>query len=342
MNPRLRAIVLVAVVAIVAIGIPFVVSTPDNGYQALNLSYALTFAVAIMGLNILTGYSGQVSLGHGAFIAVGAFVAAIGVHYYNLPWPLTIPLAGVISGLLGFLIGIPALRLEGIYLALATFALGVAAPTVLKKPGQLGGVRGIILPPVTSPIDGIGDEQFFYFVTLIVAAILFLIAWNLLRGRTGRALRAIRDGELAARAFGVDLPSYKTLAFAVSAAYAGVAGALYGLLTAFVSADAYPFQLSIQILIGAIIGGISTLEGAIFGGLFAWYLPVLSQQFLLPINKQLANAAPTVTQGVILLIVMFLARQGVAGLLRRGYYELQVRFFESEADVTPEGAAVQT
>lgn len=344
MSSATRTAVLVAIVAIVAVGLPFVVASPQNGYQAVNLSYSLTFAIAILGLNILTGYSGQVSLGHGAFIAVGAFASAVGIYYFNIPWWLTIPIAGVVAGFLGFLIGIPALRLEGIYLALATFALGVAAPVVLKKPGPLGGVRGIILPPITSPVDWLGDEQFFYFVCLIVAAVLFLIAWNLLRGRTGRALRAIRDGELAARAFGVDLPAYKTLAFAVSAAYAGIAGALYGLLTSFVSADAYPFQLSIAILVGAIVGGISTLEGAIFGGLFAWYLPVLAQQFLLPINKDIANAAPTTTQGLILLLIMFLARQGIAGLIRRGYQGARARFTDSgsSSDVPPEGAALQT
>lgn len=326
-----------AVVAIIVVGLPFVVP----GYQALNLAQALTFAIAILGLNILTGYSGQISLGHGAFLAVGAFVAAITIQRWNLPWPLTLPLAALVSGLLGFVIGIPALRLEGVYLALATFALGVAAPTILKKPaGLTGGVRGIILPPITSPTDALGDEQFFYFVCLAAAALLFLIAWNLLRGRTGRAWRAIRDAEVAARAFGVDLPSYKTLAFALSAAYAGVAGALLGLATTFVSADAYPFTISIYLLIGAIVGGLGTLEGPIFGGLFVWYLPILAQQVL---PSKIANAAPSVTQGLVLLLVMFVARQGVAGLLRRGYHELRVRFLESGAgEMTPEGAPVHT
>lgn len=312
-------------ITVIAIGLPFVVP----GYQSLNLAEALAYAIAILGLNILTGYSGQISLGHGAFVSVGAFVAAITIQRWNLPWPLTIPLAALVTGLLGFVIGIPALRLEGAYLALATFALGVAAPTILKKPADLtGGVRGIILPPITSPTDLLGDEQFFYFVCLLIAAILFLIAWNLLRGRTGRALRAIRDAELAARAFGIDLPSYKTLAFAISAAYAGIAGALIGLATEFVSADTFQFTTSIYLLIGAIIGGLGTLEGPIFGGLFVWYLPIASQQLLPP---NLANAAPYVTQGIVLLIVMFVARQGVAGLLRRGYYELRVRLTDSSA-----------
>ena len=338
MSPAVRAIAIGGLIAVIAIGLPFLVP----GYQSLNLAEALAYAIAILGLNILTGYSGQISLGHGAFVAVGAFVAAITIQRWNLPWPLTLPLAAIVSGVLGFAIGIPALRLEGVYLALATFALGVAAPTILKKPaGLTGGIRGITLPPVTSAVPAfLGDEQFFYFVCLAIAAVLFLVAWNLLRGRTGRALRAIRDGELAARAFGIDLPAYKTLAFAISAAYAGIAGALIGLATTFVQADAFQFTISIYLLIGAIVGGLGTLEGPVFGGLFVWYLPLLSQQ-LLPSN--VANAAPAVTQGLVLLIVMFVARQGVAGLLRRVYYGLRSRLAEdSSSEVPPEGAALQT
>jgi branched-chain amino acid transport system permease protein len=158
---------------------------------------------------------------------------------------------------------------------------------------------------------------------MVIAAICFFLAWNILRGRTGRALRAIRDGDLAAVAFGVNLASYKTLAFAISAFLAGIAGALYGIATGFVSADAYPFQLSILLLVGAVIGGLGTLEGALIGGFFSQYLPQVSQQALAGINKQIANAAPSVTQGVLLLVVMFVARQGVAGLIRGNLHRLR-------------------
>ena len=319
-----------AVVAIVAIGLPFVAS----GFQSLELSYALIFAIAIMGLNILTGYSGQISLGHGAFIAVGAYVTAILEHRYNVNYLATIPVAAGICAILGFLIGLPALRLEGIYLALATFALGVAAPVILKKPvGLTGGVKGILLSPVTSPTELLSDEQFFYLVCLVIAIVMFLVAWNILRGRTGRAWRAIRDGELAALSFGVSLSFYKTLAFAMSAAYAGVAGSLYGIATGFVSADAYPFQLSIGLLVGAIIGGLGTLEGAIIGGVLTEFLPIYAQQLLFPISKQAANAAPGAVQGVLLLVIMFVARDGIAGLLRTSYYRLRLRVRRPERNV---------
>ena len=326
MSSTLRGLALVLIAAVVALGAPFVIS----GSHLFDVSQALIFAMAILGLNILTGYSGQISLGHGAFIAIGAFVPAVLTTHTDVSWGLSLPLAAVVCGLLGFLVGIPALRLEGIYLALATFALGVATPTVLlKASGLTGGVRGILLPPVTSPVGFLTDDQFFYFCCVGTLAILLLLAWNLLRGRTGRALKAIRDSEIAARAFGIDLPMHKTMAFAISAAYAGVAGALYGLSQTFVEAGQFTFLQSINILIGAIIGGIGTLEGAIFGGLFVIYLPLVAQQ--LPVSKQVVSAAPQVTQGLILLIVMFVARQGVAGLLRRGYYELRARLTEAPA-----------
>jgi branched-chain amino acid transport system permease protein len=340
MSSSVRRVAVVAVIAAIAIGLAFALS----GYDVSNLSNAVIYAIAILGISILTGYNGQISLGHGAFLAVGAFVAAIATTRFNLNWALTLPLAAIVCGLLGFAIGVPALRLEGIYLALATFALGVAAPIVLLKPAALtGGVRGIIETPITSPTDALSDDQFFYFCCLAVAALLYLVAWNLLRGRTGRAFRAIRDAELAARAFGVDLPAYKTMAFALSAAYAGVAGALYGLSQGFVSADQFTFLISISLLIGAIVGGLGTLEGALVGGLFVWYLPILAQGWLQPVSKQLATAAPQVTQGVVLVIVMFFARDGVAGLVRRGYRELKGRLGEGGTTGSPaDGAAIQT
>jgi branched-chain amino acid transport system substrate-binding protein len=303
---------LLAAVVGVALAVPFVAS----GFQTLEFAYALIFAMAILGLNILTGFSGQISLGHGAFVAIGAFTAAIGMRTLGLPYLATIPLAAVVCGVLGFGIGLAAGRLEGIYLGLATFALGVATPDLLKKQTNLtGGVKGITLPPITSPVAALTDDQFFYFLCLAVAGALFLLARNILDDRTGRAWRAVRDGELAAAAFGINVGYYKTLAFALSAAYAGVAGALYGLATAFVSTDAFPFQLSIGLLVGAVVGGIGTIAGALIGGLLTEFLPIYAQQMLLPVSKQLANAAPGAVQGVLLLVVLGLARGGVAGLL---------------------------
>ncbi|MGI9148766.1 MAG: branched-chain amino acid ABC transporter permease [Chloroflexota bacterium] len=307
---------LVVIALILALLVPFVAS----GFQILELAYALIFAIAILGLNILTGFSGQISLGHGAFLAIGAFTTAIGVHSLHLPYVATIPIAALVCAVLGYAIGFATGRLEGIYLGLATFAMGVATPDLLKKQsGITGGVKGISLPPVSSPIQSLTDDQFFYLLCLASMCALFLLAANVLGDRTGRAWRAVRDGELAAAAFGVNVGHYKTLAFAVSAAYAGVAGSLYGLATAFVSTDAFPFQLSVGLLVGAVVGGIGTVAGAVFGGLLSEFLPIYAQQLLLPINKQLANAAPGAVQGVLLLVVLGVARGGIAGLLGDAY-----------------------
>jgi branched-chain amino acid transport system permease protein len=322
---------LLVVALLIALAVPFVAS----GFQTLEVTYALIFAIAILGLNVLTGYSGQISLGHSAFVAIGAFTTAIGVHTLRMPYLATLPLAALVCGLLGFGIGLAAGRLEGIYLGLATFALGVATPDLLKKQTNLtGGVKGISLTPVTSPIGALSDDQFFYLLCLAIAAALFVLAANILGDRTGRAWRAVRDGELAAAAFGINVGYYKMLAFALSAAYAGVAGALYGLATAFVSTDAFPFQLSIALLVGAVVGGIGTIAGAVIGGLLTEFLPIYAQQLLLPISKDLANAAPGAVQGVLLLVVLGLARGGIAGLLG----DLYRRLFESH----PSGARADT
>jgi branched-chain amino acid transport system permease protein len=306
-------------VAIVALALPFVAS----GFLTLEFAYALIFATAILGLNLLVGFSGQISLGHGAFMALGAFTAAIGVKTLGWPYPITIPIAGLLCGALGWIIGLAGARLEGIYLGLATFALAVATPDILKKQTSItGGVKGITLGQITSPISGLSNDQYFYLLCLLIAVVLFVLGTNILNGRTGRACRAVRDGELAAAAYGVHVGYYKTLAFAISAAYAGIAGALFGLATAFVSADAFPFQLSVGLLVGGVVGGIATISGAVIGGLLFEFLPIYSQQLLLPINKQLANAAPGAVQGLLLLVVLWLARGGVAGLLGTGYQRL--------------------
>jgi branched-chain amino acid transport system permease protein len=306
-------------IVLVSLAVPILAS----GFQTLEFAYALIFAIAILGLNLLTGFSGQISLGHGAFVAIGAFTTAIGVHTLRMPYLATIPVAIVLCALLGWIIGMATGRLEGIYLGLATFALGVATPDLLKKQTDLtGGVKGLILPPVVSPFTFFSDDQFFYFLCLVLAAIAFWLSTNVLGDRTGRAWRAVRDGELAAAAFGINVGYYKTLAFAVSAALAGIAGSLYGLATAFVSTDAFSIQLSIALLVGAVVGGIGTIGGALIGGLLTEFLPIYSQQLLLPISKDLANAAPGAVQGLLLLVVLGVARGGVAGLIADGYRRL--------------------
>ena len=284
-----------------------------SGYHQVEWAYVGVYACAILGLNVLTGYTGQISLGHGAFMAIGGYTAALftesglvnpsltlGLPHLNPLWIL--PLAGAIAGVVGLAFGVPALRLSGLYLALATFAVAVSVPSIAKRfPGQTGGSTGVVLDVHTG--------RWLYEVTWSSAAVLFVLVWALLRGRAGRAFRAVRDSETAAVSCGVDLAVYKTLAFGVSAACAGVAGALLALIAGYANPDTFPLLLSLTILIGAVVAGLGSLWGVLIGAAFVEFLPVYAQQ----VSKQ----APSVVYGVALIAIMLVAPTGFAGLLRR-------------------------
>ena len=331
---------LVGVAIVFFIGWPTVISS----FQTSEWSQAIILAIAIMGLNILVGYSGQLSLGHGAFMALGAYASAILAHRYKMDYLATIPIAGLLTGIVGFLFGVPALRLSPLYLALATFALAVVTPSLIKRPAELtGGVQGLSLPPAVPPqlakdtfaaVTGtpMTSDQWIYYVTLAFALVLFWLAWNLVRHRAGRAMRAIRDGEVAAAASGVNIAGYKTLAFGISALYAGIAGSLFGLATGFVSPDTFPVSLSIQLLVGAVVGGLASIAGPLVGGIFAYFLPIESNQWVptqtwIPaqIASTVVKAGPAVTYGVVLILIMIFAPNGIVGLVSAGYTRLRRR-----------------
>src|ERR1700741_3884441 len=195
-----RNLLALAIVLVVACVLPFLVSN----YRTFQLTLVLVYAIALLGLNILTGYSGQISLGHGAFYALGAYCAAVLMDKAGMPYWATLPAAGAVCFVAGFLFGLPALRLEGLYLALATFALGVAMPQLLKYhhlEKWTGGVQGIVIAKPEAPFGlPLNSDRWLYFFTLAIAVVMFLLAWNLLRGRVGRALVAIRDQHVAAQA----------------------------------------------------------------------------------------------------------------------------------------------
>ncbi|MDO8979587.1 MAG: branched-chain amino acid ABC transporter permease, partial [Afipia sp.] len=240
-----------------------------KNFIIFQMTMVLIYAIAILALNILTGGSGQFSLGQSAFYAVGAYTAGIMMEHMGVNYALTLPAAGIICFIFGFLFGFPALRLSGVYLALATFALAVAMPQLLKLGAfehWTGGVQGLVITKPDAPFGlKMSQDMWLYYFTLFVSAVIYVLAINLLRSRSGRAMMAIRDNPIAASAMGVDLPLYKTLAFGVSAAFTGVAGALGAIVVQFVAPDSFTIQLAIAIFLGMVVGGVGWLPGSIVG-----------------------------------------------------------------------------
>lgn len=304
---RGQLIGLAALLAVACV-LPFVVSN----YRVFQLTLTLVYAIALLGLNMLTGYNGQISLGHGAFYAIGAYVAAILMDKFGVPYWLTIPAAGAVCLAAGFLFGLPALRLEGLYLALATFALGVAMPQILKYKGfehWTGGVMGIVIvKPEPPEWSGLSQDRWLYFVVLVCLVAMFVIGWNLLRGRIGRAMVAIRDQPIAAQAMGVNTAMVKSLTFGVSAMYTGIAGALGAIVIQFVAPDSFNVFLSITLIVGVVVGGLASISGAIYGALFIQFIPNIADE--------ISKAAPWAIYGVFLLLFMYLMPTGVAGFIR--------------------------
>ena len=322
-------------VLVAACVLPFFLS----GFRVFQFTQVYIYAIAILGLNILTGYNGQISLGHGAFYAIGAYTSAIMIDRWSIGYGWTIPTAGVLCLVLGFLFGWPALRLEGLYLALATLSLALALPQILKYfEHWTGGSQGIVLskpkPPWGLPLS---EDQWLYYVTLGVLLALFLLASNLLRGRTGRAIVAIRDNHIAAETMGINSALYKSVVFGVSAAYTGVAGALSASAVAFVAPDSFDAFLSITLLTGVVIGGLATIWGAIFGAMFIQFVP----NWALDISK----AAPWAIFGISLMLFMYVMPRGIAGSLRLLWIRmsrLAVVNKQAEGDVSSRSAPHST
>ena len=318
-----RLLWLVALLALAIVG-PLLISD----YHVFQATHIVVYAVAILGLNLLTGFTGQISLGNGAFFALGSYVAVIALGKGGVPYWLTPAIAGAVCFGAGYLFGRTAARLEGLYLALATFALATAFPQILKLDlfeRWTGGNQGVVISKPASPIPGqLGNDQWLYYYCLAVAIALFIVAWNLVRGRTGRALVALRDHPIAAATMGVNVAAYKSTAFGVSAMYTGVAGALGALATGFIAPDSFTILLSIQILVGGVVGGITSLFGTLFGAAFIELVPDLTKKLsqvadamgMPALASKLSDAAPAVLYGVLLIVFMMVMPGGIAGLVR--------------------------
>jgi branched-chain amino acid transport system permease protein len=298
----------IALILLLACVLPFTISN----YSVFQCTLVLVYAIALLGLNMLTGFNGQISLGHGAFYAIGAYTAAILMDKFGVPYWATLPAAGAVCLVAGFLFGLPALRLEGLYLALATFALGVCMPQLLKYKhfeSWTGGVQGIVILKPDAPFGlPLTQDQWLYFFTLTVGIVMFVLGWNLLRGRIGRAMIAIRDQPVAAEAMGVNNALYKSLTFGVSAMYTGVAGALGAIAVQFVAPDSFSIFLSLSLLVGMVVGGLASIPGAIFGAIFIQFVPNIADQ--------ISKAAPWAIYGVFLIVFMYVMPGGIAGFIR--------------------------
>jgi branched-chain amino acid transport system permease protein len=314
------------------VAIVLVLPSRVSDFRSLELAQIGIFFIAILGLNVLTGYTGVISLGHGAFMAVGAYTTAILVADHGVKDLYTIPVAGLVALAAGFAFGIPALRLSGPYLALATFGVAVSTPIVIKKfDGFTGGTGGINLfesPDLTGAFFGVHVlgrtltfNDWIYYLTWVIALALFVVAWTISVSPFGRALRAVRDNEIAATASGIWSASHKTVAFAISAFYAGIAGSLFAIHANSVSPGGFPADLSIQLLVGLAVGGLGTLAPLVAGATFLVYLPQWAQD----LSK--SPGAPAVIYGAVLIVLMVVVPGGAGGLLRRVASPLTTRLY---------------
>jgi len=301
-----RAMTLGTGTTIAILAVLVVVPAFAKNFIIFQLTMLLIYGLAVLALNILTGGSGQFSLGQSAFYAIGAYTSAVLMEHYNVNYALTLPVAGVVCFAAGFLFGQPALRLSGVYLALATFALATAMPQLLKlgffEPWT-GGVQGLVVTKPDAPFDlPIGQDAWLYYFTLAITVAIYVFSINLLRSRSGRAFMAIRDNEIAASAMGIDVSLYKTLAFGVSAGITGVAGGLGAIAVQFVAPDSYTIQLAVSLFLGMVVGGVGWLPGSFVGAAFIIFVPNIAEK----VSKGLSGAV----FGVLLFLVIFLVPHG--------------------------------
>lgn len=289
------------------------------GYILYLVSLALIYAIVAIGLGILVGHTGQISLGHAGFFAIGAYASALLTLRLGLPFVVALLVAGSISAAIGFLLGLPALRLSGPYLAVATLGFGLAIPQLIVwQRSWTGGSSGLHgLPLASLPLGAFTivfrTDQEFYYLAAAVLILLTMFARNVVASHTGRAFVAIRDSEVAARAMGVDLVRYKTTAFALSALYAGIAGSLYAHLLHGISPEDFTVLLSVDFLTMIVLGGLGSVGGALSGALLLTFLQNALTR--LPVLQDFKNLY-IVVLGVTLIVTITFLPQGLAGIAR--------------------------
>jgi branched-chain amino acid transport system permease protein len=279
-----------------------------------------------LGLNLLAGYAGQVSIGHAAFYAIGAYSSAIIQERFGIPFLGSMPIAAALTAAIGYIVGLPAIRLQGLFLAMATLAFGLVIEEFLIIAEPLThGPDGMAVPDaVIGPWVLTSNTNGFYYVCLIVASLMTWVAVNIVNSRTGRAFVALRESEIAAQTNGINLAGYKTIAFAISAFYTGLAGALYAQAVTFIAPDGFTIFLSIQFLAVIIIGGMGSILGSILGAITLVLLPELFAK--MPAEW----GAPMIFYGAALILVIMFMPLGIAGFVTKIRYNLTLRRLGAE------------
>ena len=286
-----------------------------SDFQLFKLTNIVVYAIALLGINIVTGYNGQVSLGHGAFYTLGAYSAAILMVFFAVPHWAALPVAGLVCLAAGVLFALPVVRLEGMHLAMATFALAGVTPELANYKGVAkwtGGSQGLGLDRPEVPFGlPLSYDQWIFLLALFVLVLSFVTASNLLGGRIGRAIIAVRDDSLAAQSMGVNTTLYKTLTFGISTMYTGVAGALSAMALLY-AAPAGIF-VSLGFLIGSAVGGIATLSGAIYGAIFLQVILLVAGT----VAQSVKTPAVLAVYGIVVIAFLHLMPAGVAGFVER-------------------------
>ena len=243
-----------------------------KNYYVYVANYMAINVIVAIGLNILVGYTGQISLGHSGFFAIGAYATLVLMSKVGLPFIIALPAAALATALFGFLIGLPALRLEGPYLSIATLGFGLTITRVIGRIEFFGGRQGLHAPELTIGPWHLNTDRDFYYLLITLTVILTVAARNIIKTKVGRAFIAIRDADIAAETMGVNLMYYKTLAFAVSAFYTGLAGGLYAFVLRFIEPELFGLLMSILFLAMVVVGGLGSIFGAIAGACLLSYM----------------------------------------------------------------------
>jgi branched-chain amino acid transport system permease protein len=303
---------------------PFIV----KNYYVYVVNYMAINIIVVVGLNLLVGYTGQISLGHAGFFAIGAYGTVVLMTKAHFPFLLALPTAALIAALFGFLLGLPALRLEGPYLAIATLGFGLTITQIIGRIEFLGERQGLHAPDLVIGPWHLNSDREFYYLLMTITVLLAVAARNVIKTRVGRAFVAIRDADIAAETMGVNLVMYKTLAFAVSAFYAGIAGGLYAFVLRFIEPEIFTLMMSIMFLAMVVVGGLGSIMGSIAGAcLLSWLDLQLRNILSIPYVGQWLEALSKnwfsitgvsniqyVVFGLILIVIMLFEPLGIFGI----------------------------